>query len=188
MSDVIERDASVIWPTMKSQVHAEQRSLAFSEQLHALVLFAWLHRDLLIKQLDELITDESDDGAALSHEKRQRREAETMSPARHRKARSCACVARSERRFAGRASRRHQPARIAWLAVDHDTAWRDRRNDAGIFVADAAMTIALPGTRVRRHAGRGIRWRRCPWLLRPTDRDGKPPFGFQPSRQGQGAC
>jgi len=81
VSNVIEHDASIIWPTMRvqSEVHGERRSLAFSEQLHALALFAWMFKDALIAALDREIANESDDANALSHEQRQQAEAETMS-------------------------------------------------------------------------------------------------------------
>ena len=54
---------------------SEQRSLAFAEVTDTLALTCWLHRDALIKRLDA----ESDDGAALTHEQRQQREAEVQS-------------------------------------------------------------------------------------------------------------
>jgi hypothetical protein len=81
VSNVIEHDASIIWPTMRvtSEVHGERRSLAFSEQLHALALLAWMLKDALIAALDREIASESDDANALSHEQRQQAEAQTMS-------------------------------------------------------------------------------------------------------------
>jgi hypothetical protein len=80
VSLLIEHDGKIEFQTQRltSEVHAAQRALAFTEVPNTLALIAWLHRDLLIKRLDELITDESDDGAALSHEQRQQRESEVQ--------------------------------------------------------------------------------------------------------------
>jgi hypothetical protein len=64
--------------SVTSEVHGERRSLAFSEQLHALALFAWVFKDALIAAIDREIDAEADDAASLSHEERQRREAEAM--------------------------------------------------------------------------------------------------------------
>jgi hypothetical protein len=64
---------------VQSQViGSTERSLAFTEQHDAVAMFAWLHRDALIAALDREIASEADDGAALTHEARQQREAETM--------------------------------------------------------------------------------------------------------------
>jgi hypothetical protein len=80
ISRLVELDGQVEFETqhLKSMVVAEQRLLAFAETPDALALIAWLHRDTLVKRLDELITSESDDKAALSHEQRQQAEAEVM--------------------------------------------------------------------------------------------------------------
>ena len=81
VSDVIEHDRSVIWPTqnIRSQVYnTEVPSVAFAELPDTLALFAWLHRDGLIAALDREITSEADDKAALSHEARGKAEAEVM--------------------------------------------------------------------------------------------------------------
>ena len=58
---------------------AEQRALAFTEVPDAVALAAWLHKDALIKRLDAEIDTEADDAAALSHEARQKAEAEVQS-------------------------------------------------------------------------------------------------------------
>lgn len=63
---------------MTSEVHADRRSLAFSEVPDAVALVAWLHKDALIAALDREIASGGDDKSALSHEARQQREAETM--------------------------------------------------------------------------------------------------------------
>lgn len=64
---------------LTSEVHAERRSLAFAQVPDALALIAWLHKDELIAALDREISTEADDKAALSHEARQKAEAEVMS-------------------------------------------------------------------------------------------------------------
>jgi hypothetical protein len=80
ISDVIEHDRKIIWPMarLKSEVFAEQRALAFTEAVDPLALFAWLHKDALIKRLDAEIDSEADDAAALSHADRELRTAEVM--------------------------------------------------------------------------------------------------------------
>ena len=57
---------------------AETPALVFGEVPDTIALFAWLHRDLLIKRLDAEIDTESDDASALTHEARQQAEAEVM--------------------------------------------------------------------------------------------------------------
>jgi hypothetical protein len=78
VSRLVEVDGPVEFQMqrLRSEVIAEQRALAFAEVTDTLALFAWLHCDLLIKRLDEEISSESDDGAALSHTDRELRSAE----------------------------------------------------------------------------------------------------------------
>ncbi|MET4034514.1 hypothetical protein ABIB94_008421 [Bradyrhizobium sp. JR7.2] len=78
VSRLVELDGPVDFQTqsLTSEVHAERRSLAFTETADALALVAWLHRDALIAALDREISTEADDKAALSHEARQKAEAE----------------------------------------------------------------------------------------------------------------
>jgi hypothetical protein len=80
VSSLIELDGKIEFQTQRvtSEVHAERRSLAFTEVPDALALVAWMHRDALIAALDREIAVEGDDKAALSHEARQQREAEAM--------------------------------------------------------------------------------------------------------------
>jgi hypothetical protein len=80
VSRLVELDGPVEFQTQRqtSEVHSERRSLAFAEVPDTVALIAWLHKDALIKRLDELIGAEADDGAALSHEQRQQAEAEVM--------------------------------------------------------------------------------------------------------------
>jgi hypothetical protein len=71
---LIEHDQELAWQTqrMTSQVFAEQRLLAFTEVPDTIALFAWLHKDALIKRLDAEIDAKADDSNALSHAERQR--------------------------------------------------------------------------------------------------------------------
>ena len=81
LSRLIELDGPVEFQTQRvqSEVIAEQRGLAFAQVPDTLALVAWLHRDALIKKLDEEIASEADDKAALTHQARQERSAEVMS-------------------------------------------------------------------------------------------------------------
>lgn len=80
VSALIELDGKIEFQTLRvqSEVYAEQRALAFAQVPDTLALTCWLHRDALIAALDREISTEADDAAALSHELRQQREAETM--------------------------------------------------------------------------------------------------------------
>jgi hypothetical protein len=80
VSRLVELDSPVEFQTQnqKSTVLAEQRLLAFAEVPDTLALVAWLHKDALIKRLDAEIDAEADDGAALSHEAREKAESEVM--------------------------------------------------------------------------------------------------------------
>jgi hypothetical protein len=80
VSSLIEHDGKIEFQTQRltSEVHAERRSLAFTEVSDAVALVAWLHKDALIKRLDAEIDGEADDKAALSHDARQQREAVAM--------------------------------------------------------------------------------------------------------------
>ncbi len=79
VSRLVELDGPVDFQmqSLRSEVHAERRSVAFTDTADALALIAWLHRDGLIAALDREIASEADDKAALSHEARQKAEAET---------------------------------------------------------------------------------------------------------------
>lgn len=80
VSALIEIDGKIEFQTQRltSEVHAEQRSLAFAQASDAVALICWLHKDALIAALDREISTESDDKAALSHEVRQKAEAEVQ--------------------------------------------------------------------------------------------------------------
>ena len=81
VSMLIEHDGKIEFQTQRlmSDVHAERRSLAFTEVADAVALTCWLHKSALIAALDREIASEADDKAALTHEARQKAEAETMS-------------------------------------------------------------------------------------------------------------
>jgi hypothetical protein len=75
VSMLVEHEhGEIAWPmrTLQSQMlNVEGRPIAFAEAPDTLALFAWLHRDQLIKQLHALVAEEADDGAALSIAARQ---------------------------------------------------------------------------------------------------------------------
>ncbi|MET4030125.1 MULTISPECIES: hypothetical protein [unclassified Bradyrhizobium] len=81
VSLLIEHDGRIVWPMqmIRSEVRGgEHPALAFAEMHDAVALVAWLHKDALIAALDREIASEADDKAAMSHEARQKAEAETM--------------------------------------------------------------------------------------------------------------
>jgi hypothetical protein len=80
VSDLIEHDRQIVWPMQRVQssvYNVETPAIAFAE-VPDIALVAWLHRDALIKKLDAEIDAEADDAAALTHEARQKAEAEVM--------------------------------------------------------------------------------------------------------------
>ena len=83
VSALIEHDGEVIWPTtmLKARVHAtEKGAVAIGEMIDVPALLAWIMvKDAgLLKRLDGLIESECDDKAALSHEAREKAEAELL--------------------------------------------------------------------------------------------------------------
>ncbi|MET4277156.1 MULTISPECIES: hypothetical protein [unclassified Bradyrhizobium] len=81
VSRLVELDGPVDFQIqhLRSEVlGADQRALAFAEAPDAVALICWLHKDALVAALDREIASESDDKAALSHEARQKAEAEVM--------------------------------------------------------------------------------------------------------------
>jgi len=81
VSSLIEHDGRIDFQTQRVQsqvIGAEQRALAFAELPDAVALVAWLHKDMLIKRLDAEIDAEADVEAALSHEAREKAEAEVL--------------------------------------------------------------------------------------------------------------
>jgi hypothetical protein len=78
---LVEHDGQIEWPTkmLRSDVRGgDHPALAFAETHDAVPLLVWLHRDLLIKRLDQEIDSEADDKSAMSHEARQKATAEVM--------------------------------------------------------------------------------------------------------------
>jgi hypothetical protein len=81
VGDLIENDRQIVFQTLavRSQVYnTEVPSVAFAELPDAVALFAWTFKDALVKRLDAEIDAEADDKAAMSHEARQKAEAEVM--------------------------------------------------------------------------------------------------------------
>jgi hypothetical protein len=81
VSLLIEHDGKIVWQTQQMQstvYNAQPRAVAFTEVPDAVALVAWLHKDALIAALGREIASEADDKAALTHEARQKAEAETM--------------------------------------------------------------------------------------------------------------
>jgi len=80
VSRLVEIDGEIEWPMqrVRSELYGEQRQAAFGEVPDAVALVAWMFKDALIAALDREIDAEADDAASLSHEERQRREAEAQ--------------------------------------------------------------------------------------------------------------
>jgi hypothetical protein len=80
VSDLIEHDRQIVWPTtnLQSRVYNSEMPSFAAVEVPDIALVAWLHRDALIKKLDAEIDSEADDAAALTHEARQKAEAEVM--------------------------------------------------------------------------------------------------------------
>ena len=81
VSSLIELDGKIEFQTqsLTSTVYnAQPGAVAFAEVSDAVALVAWLHKDALIAALDREIASEADDKAALSHEARQKAEAEVQ--------------------------------------------------------------------------------------------------------------
>ena len=79
---MIEGDGDLIWPSthVRAEVFSEQRALAFHDAIDVVGLLAFfLTPEIVIKRLDALVDAEADDASAMSHEQRQRAEAELLS-------------------------------------------------------------------------------------------------------------
>jgi hypothetical protein len=78
VSMLIEHDGKIAWPTtnLQSQIFNAQPAIGFAEAVDSLGVLIWLHRDAVVAALDRDIDDQSDNAAALTHEARQRQEAE----------------------------------------------------------------------------------------------------------------
>ena len=75
---LVERDHEIEWNTqqLRAEVYNAPGAVGFVEVSDTLALLAWINRDALLKKLDALIDSEADDKSALSHEARQKAEAE----------------------------------------------------------------------------------------------------------------
>jgi hypothetical protein len=80
VSRLVELDGPVDFQTqqVRSEVYNAQAAVAFAEMPDTVALTCWLHKDTLIAALDCEIASEADDKAALSHEARQKAEAEVQ--------------------------------------------------------------------------------------------------------------
>ena len=149
----------------------------------------------LLARLDALISEEADDPAALTHEARQKAEAEVMGDLLAVERDEAALVAGAVTEFAGRAPCRHLAARIAWSAADHGTSRSPAEHQRGACLrhraamnTDRAAVGFLPRCRPARPArpgncGRSSRYRgerrRVPG---PRDTDRSPYSGSEKPR------
>ena len=81
VSDLIENDRPVTFPMQRVQsdvVGIEMTAFAFAQVPDTVAMFAWLHKDAIIKKLDAEIDAVADDAAALSSEERAKRLAEAQ--------------------------------------------------------------------------------------------------------------
>jgi hypothetical protein len=81
VANLIEHDRPVEFATRMVRIdvrNTETASVGLAEVPDTVALFAWLHRDALVKRLDAEIDGEADDAAALTHEARQKAEAVVM--------------------------------------------------------------------------------------------------------------
>ena len=80
VTTLLEHDGGLVWPTLRvqSEVIGPQRALAFHEAVDVVGLVAHLLKPTLIATLDALVESEADDKAALSHEARQKAEAQVL--------------------------------------------------------------------------------------------------------------
>jgi hypothetical protein len=81
VTNLIEHDGEIIWPTLRLQVDlfSEPGAVAFVEIPDTVGMNAWRHKSEWMAALDAEINTEADDPAALTHEARQKAEAEVMS-------------------------------------------------------------------------------------------------------------
>jgi hypothetical protein len=81
VSLLIEHDGDIVWPMLSVQsevFNAQRGAVAFAEVPDVLGLYLWRNKEAMLAALDELIDEEADDAGSLSHEERQRREAEAQ--------------------------------------------------------------------------------------------------------------
>ncbi|MBA4033199.1 MAG: hypothetical protein C0480_01145 [Bradyrhizobium sp.] len=82
VSRLVEHNGDIEWPTTQLRALVQNvdapGAVVISEAVDTLGLFAWLHRDAMIKKLDAEIDTESDEPAAMSIEDREVRTAEVL--------------------------------------------------------------------------------------------------------------
>ena len=81
VSVLVERGANIVWPTLRLQVtvyNAQPGAVGYAEVPDVLAIEAYLHKDAMIAALAREITSEADDKAAMTHEARQKAEAEVL--------------------------------------------------------------------------------------------------------------
>ena len=126
--------------------------MAFGETADAVALIAWLHRDLLIKRLDAEIDVEDGDAGALSHEAREKAEAEVMGDllAVEREEAAFVFAAWEETVLLASIAATSARSRCLVCGWSPHSAQRNARNIGGILMAVAAMmkteTRVLPAS------------------------------------------
>ena len=81
VSRLVEHDGDIEFPTQQLRVtvhNAQPGAIGFVDVPDPVATLAWLHKDALIAALDREIAAEADDDAALTHEARQRQEADVL--------------------------------------------------------------------------------------------------------------
>ena len=99
VSGLVELDQEdVRWPQkrVRSEVLGTQGALAFHEAVDVVGLLAFLLKPTLISALDALVDAEQDDPAALTHEQRQKAEAEAQNDLRATERNICALIWRGQ--------------------------------------------------------------------------------------------
>ncbi|WP_354134414.1 hypothetical protein [Bradyrhizobium sp. S3.9.1] len=142
VSLLIEHDRDIAWPKQQMQsavYNAQPGAIAYAEATDAVALFAWTLKDQLIKRLDAEIDAEADDKAALSHEARQKAEAETMG--------DLLAVERDESRF-------------VWSAMEHNLPVQHRADCSQVAIMQCQLVTA-PRADASPRTSPGLSW---PWL------------------------
>jgi hypothetical protein len=81
VSGLLEHDGEIIWPTVRVEVqifNAQPGAIGYAEVPDMLAIDAWLHKTAMIAALDRDLAAANDDAAAMTHEARQKAEAEVM--------------------------------------------------------------------------------------------------------------
>ena len=81
VSLLIEHDGDIVWPTKRVKVdvlNAQPGAIGFAEIPDMLAIDAWRNKEAMLAKLDAEINTEADDRSALTHEAREKAEAEVM--------------------------------------------------------------------------------------------------------------